>query len=236
MYGGIGSAPHYNRAQHAAMDFAIRKEVPADVSAIRGVVDAAFGTPGEAKLVDSMRERGDTLLSLVAVSTKADSDTDGASQAVIGHIAFSRCTVGGTAGALLAPLGVLPSAQRSGVGSALVKQGLEELRSRGEPFVLVLGHPKYYPKFGFDSALTSQIKAPWPSGDAFMGIHLTATAASARGNVPTERSIEAPICGAGAGGAGAGGATGEHAAGKKLLRGELKIAIAFDEMQDCDEH
>lgn len=129
----------------------IRPEQPDDVAAVRRVNEAAFGRPDEANLVDRLRERATTYLALVAV--------DGGD--VIGHIAFSRITMRPPQPALstlgLAPMAVLPARQRSGVGSALVRAGLAACRQAGADAVFVLGHPTYYPRFGFRPAATHGI-------------------------------------------------------------------------------
>jgi putative acetyltransferase len=75
--------------------------------------------------------------------------------AIVGHILFTPVVVEGrpALGMGLAPLAVLPGRQRQGIGSQLVRRGLDSLRERGCPFVVVVGHPEYYPRFGFEPAL-----------------------------------------------------------------------------------
>ncbi len=144
---------------------AIRKERPEDVPAIREVNERAFGQPQEADVVDRLRRTCDGLLSLVAV----DGDR------VVGHILFSPATVerqGCTAlqGMGLAPMAVLPEHQRQGVGSLLVREGLRMLRASACPFVIVLGHPEYYPRFGFQPASKFGLISQWVGvpDEAFM--------------------------------------------------------------------
>lgn len=131
----------------------IRAETPAHASAIRRVTDAAFaGAPHasgtEGAIVDALRAEGSLALSLVA-------EADGA---VFGHVAFSPVTVAGAdVGWLgLGPLSVLPARQRTGVGAALVRDGLARIRAAGTRGCVVLGDPAYYRRFGFepDPALT----------------------------------------------------------------------------------
>jgi putative acetyltransferase len=71
----------------------------------------------------------------------------------------------------LAPVAVLPEHQRRGLGSMLVQEGIEAMRARNEAILFVLGHPAYYPKFGFSAALAAPIESPFP-GDAFMALEL----------------------------------------------------------------
>lgn len=127
----------------------IRPEVPADVAAIHAVHAAAFETAAEAHLVDALRDAGRLALSLVAV------EPDGGR--IVGHVAFSEVTLTAPGGAVthgmgLAPMAVLPDRQRRGVGGLLVREGLARLAAAGHPFCVVLGHPGYYPRFGFEPA------------------------------------------------------------------------------------
>jgi putative acetyltransferase len=122
----------------------VRAETPGDVDAVRRVVTAAFGRPAEAQLVDALRARGALTLSLVA-------DEGGA---VRGHIAFSEVSITRESGIVrtalgLAPMAVEPGHQRRGLGSQLVRSGLEQCRALGHGVVVVVGHPAYYPRFGF---------------------------------------------------------------------------------------
>jgi len=121
----------------------IRPETPEDVDSIRYVNEQAFGQKGEAELIDKLRKRDVVTLSLVAV--QADQ--------IVGHILFSPVTVeseGSRFEAItLAPMAVLPAYQRKGIGSQMVQVGLEECRRLGHEIVVVVGHPDYYPRFGF---------------------------------------------------------------------------------------
>jgi len=121
----------------------IGPETPEDVESIRHVNEQAFGQEEEAKIIEKLREHGALTISLVAVQ-------DGE---VIGHIAFSPVVIesglSSFVAIVLAPMAVLPPYQRKGIGSQLVRVGLEECRRLGHEIVLVLGHPDYYPRFGF---------------------------------------------------------------------------------------
>ena len=128
----------------------IREERPDDYEAVRRVNDSAFGQPQEGALVDALRVAARPYISLVAVE-------DGR---VVGHIFFSPVTVepdDKSEDAMppamgLAPMAVVPELQRSGVGSRLVRAGLEECKRAGFAAVFVLGHADYYPRFGFAPA------------------------------------------------------------------------------------
>jgi putative acetyltransferase len=148
---------------------AIRVERPADHPAIRQVNEAAFGGTEEATLVEALRASGAILLSLVA-------ETPGG---VIGHALFSRMSIETANGSMpavaLAPVAVLSAHQRHGIGGQLIRAGLEEMRSHGERIVIVVGHPAYYPRFGFSSERARNLDSPFPS-DAFMALELHAGA------------------------------------------------------------
>ena len=126
---------------------------------MRRVNSEAFGQPDEAGIVDALRAHCADRLSLVAL--------DG--EDVVGHILFTPATLERIEGMGLAPMAVLPDRQRDGIGSELVRRGLDELRERGCPFVIVLGHPEYYPRFGFERASARGIRCKWEAPDeAFM--------------------------------------------------------------------
>ena len=143
----------------------IRPETPDDYAAIREINRQAFGQDDEAILVDALREQGYARLSLVAVDQGLP----------VGHILFSDLpivTPERTVPALsLAPLAVIPSHQRRGIGSALVRRGLEACAEHGHAIVIVLGHPEFYPRFGFSADLARPLRSPF-SGDAFMALEL----------------------------------------------------------------
>lgn len=150
---------------------AIRPQRPEDVSRVRHVNELAFGRPAEADLVEKLQQACIDSLSLVA----GDAD-------VVGHILFTPVVIESArrqvAGMGLAPLAVLPDHQRQGIGSELVRHGLQILRERGCPFVVVVGHPEYYPRFGFEPASTRGLRSQWQgvSDAAFMVLVLDAGA------------------------------------------------------------
>lgn len=143
----------------------IREETILDLDGIREVNRLAFGQETEGRLVDLLRAEGAVVASLVAVEGGV----------IVGHILFSELPIeterGTLAGVALAPMAVRPEWQRRGIGSALVQRGLEVCRERGRSVAVVLGHPDYYPRFGFTAALADRLAAPY-SGDAFMAVEL----------------------------------------------------------------
>ena len=152
----------------------IRAESPADAAGIHAVNEQAFGQPMEANLVETLRKTCDTAVSLVA-------EDDGL---IVGHILFTPVVVetgsGPVAGMGLAPMAVLPDRQRQGIGSGLVAAGVEMLRSRQCPFVVVVGHPEYYPRFGFERASRHRLESQWNEvpDEAFMVLVLDPDAMS----------------------------------------------------------
>jgi putative acetyltransferase len=160
----------------------IRPEGAADTSEVRRVHERAFGQPAEADLVDRLREACDDALSLVAED-----------QVVVGHILFTPVIVESAGrqvvGMGLAPMAVLPDRQRQGIGSQLVTRGLDILRERGCPFVVVVGHAEYYPRFGFERASTHGLASQWDgmADAAFMVLVLNARAMADVSGVATYR-------------------------------------------------
>ena len=147
----------------------VRPERPADYEAIAIVVEAAFGRPEQvAQLVERIRasDRYVPELALVAVEEEK----------VVGHTMFSYATLVGDEEQevlQLSPVAVTPARQRDGIGSALIRVGIERAKARHEPLVVVLGHPAYYPRFGFEPCARHNIQPPEPKLEpAFMVLPL----------------------------------------------------------------
>ena len=141
----------------------VRPERPDDVTAIHAVHVASFPSPGEARLVDLLRGAGHLDVSLVAELGSV----------VIGHIAFSPVTAqSAVRGAGLAPLAVVASHRRQGVAAALIRAGLEACQEAGIGWVVVLGEPSYYSRFGFRAASAFGLCDEYRGGPAFQCLEL----------------------------------------------------------------
>ena len=141
------------------MSIEIREECPDDVLAIRDLNRRAFGQDQDGNIVDALRANGAALFSLVATVNKR----------VVGHIMYSPVFVGDVRAAALGPMAVLPECQRQGIGSKLIEAGNRKLKDAGWPFIIVVGHAEYYPRFGFRPARDYGIKCEWDvPDDVFM--------------------------------------------------------------------
>jgi putative acetyltransferase len=146
----------------------IRKEEQKDYDLVRIVNDLAFGGVEEGRIVDKLRKACKKTLSLVAISDKK----------IVGHIFFSPAVIkfnnANIIGMGLAPMAVLPEFQKQGIGSLLVKEGLRRIRGTECPFIIVLGHIDYYPRFGFERASKYGLKCQWSGvpDEAFMALIL----------------------------------------------------------------
>lgn len=155
----------------------IRSEKPEDVQAIRHVHEQAFSGPVEAEIVERLRRANRAPVSLVA-------ERGGR---IVGHILFSPVTVTpskpGVNGAGLAPMAVLPEFQRQGIGSSLIRAGLNECRKLGFDFVVVLGDPRYYPRFGFSRAKDCGLGNEYGVDEEFMVMELAQGALAGTGGM-----------------------------------------------------
>lgn len=153
----------------------IREETPADYAAVRTVNERAFERAGEADLVDALRKNASPYISLVAELDKQ----------VVGHIFFSPVVIESEAASFtalgLAPMAVFPEFQNQAIGSALVRRGLEECSRLDHDVVVVLGHPDYYPRFGFVPAATKGLSSEYPvPNEVFMVVELSPNALAGR--------------------------------------------------------
>ena len=167
----------------------IRAETRDDWEAIAAVTEAAFGKPREARMVDAIRA-SDAFAPELSLVAEEDGD-------IVGHVLLSYVELEDSERRLLelGPMSVAPDRQRSGIGTALVREALRRADARGEPLVLVLGHPEYYPRFGFRRASELGITPPAHRipDEAFMAQPLRAYDPSLRGRVvfPPAYGIEA---------------------------------------------
>ena len=145
----------------------IRKAEADDEAQIAALCDLAFGGSDESRILGQLARDGQTLASLVAHDDRE----------IVGHIAFFEIGLDGEAGGAvgLGPMCVHPSRQRQGIGAGLVRFGLTLMEGAGHSIVFVLGHPDYYPKFGFSADLAAPFAAPW-QGPAFMAKAFSDTA------------------------------------------------------------
>ena len=154
------------------MAASIRTERSGDRDAVFAVHKAAFDTDSEARLVNALRDNAAPVLSFVALVDKA----------IVAHILFSPVTIDSSNVPFvmgLAPMAVLPAHQRQGIGSDLVIRGLEECRLSGVAAVVVLGHPQYYPRFGFAPASTFGVSCEYEvADDTFMALEIAPRAFS----------------------------------------------------------
>lgn len=141
----------------------MRPETPDDIAAIFNVHRQSFETPGEADLVNDLRGAGRLTRSLVAV---VDSE-------VVGHVALSPVTVGGSVvpteggGLGLGPVAVLPTHRNQGIATQLVNTATAWATEQGYEFVVVLGSPAFYSRCGFSPAKAAGLSDEYGGGDAF---------------------------------------------------------------------
>ena len=139
----------------------IKNATDSDLNCVLGIQTDAFGHNKESNLVNDLLndDSAKPLLSLLAVDDKE----------AVGHILFTKVRITGNEDALfamiLAPLAIMPNAQGKGVGGKLIKEGLSQLFEANVNLVFVLGHPEYYPRFGFKPAGIRGFEAPYPIPD-----------------------------------------------------------------------
>lgn len=144
----------------------IRPETPQDYPAIFTLHHQAFGQDGEARLVDALRAEGYVRAAFVAERAGE----------IVGHILFSRLLIHTDNGPIealaLAPMAVMPTLQRQGIGSVLITEALRACQQEGHRIVVVLGHPEFYPRFGFSHTLAIPLQSPYAHGAAWMALEL----------------------------------------------------------------
>lgn len=153
------------------IDYVIRKEETVDFTGIREINLQAFGNgENEANLIELIRNSENFIPDLSLVAANGDGE-------IIGHILFSIIHLVTDQGIVptlgLAPMAVNPGYQNSRIGSSLVKEGIKACKAFGYDHVFVLGHPNFYPRFGFSPSSQFGIKAPFPVPDeVFMALEL----------------------------------------------------------------
>jgi len=140
----------------------VRTATEADRPAIAAVHEAAFGRPHEALIAEALHETGDERISMVAIERDA----------IVGHVVLSEGRVGDEPVLCLGPIGVLPECKLQGVGSALMRAAIAEAGGSGAGVVVLVGHPAYYPRFGFEPARPMGLEAPWDVDEPWMALRL----------------------------------------------------------------
>jgi putative acetyltransferase len=147
------------------MNLFIRPEQPKDIQTIHALVASAFPTDAEARLVDSLRANGKAIYSFVAVNEDDE---------VLGHIMYSPVTTPLPSNGLgLAPVAVKPEFQNQGVGSKLIRASLIEVKADGYDFIVLLGSPAYYQRFGFQAASAFGLQNEYGVDEEFMILNLS---------------------------------------------------------------
>lgn len=154
-------------------------DLPRDAAAVLEVHRRAFGRPDEAALVEAVRASRAPTISLIAQIAPGDGDKS--AWPTVGHVLLSPVTIDGAGeprGLGLGPLAVVPEHQRRGFGARLARAALERAKLLGYAYVVVLGHPSYYPRFGFVPASRFGLRYAGAPADAFMAFELEAGALS----------------------------------------------------------
>jgi putative acetyltransferase len=140
----------------------IRPATGDDRPAIRAVHEAAFGRSLEADIAEALRDTGDERITLVACDAGA----------IVGHVVLSAGRLGDAPVLCLGPIGVLPDRQRDGVGAALMRAAIAEAAGTDAGLVVLVGHPSYYPRFGFERAGPLGLESKWDLDEPWMALRL----------------------------------------------------------------
>ena len=182
--------PTYGRDVATDQPITIRPETRADRDEIAEVIERAFGSPDEARLVDAIRASDDYIAELALVATLQDT--------VVGQVMISKCAVVGddttTPAVMLSPLAVDPEHQRAGIGALLVRTVADRAADLGHPFVVLEGDPRYYSRFGFEPAARFGVKLPlpdWapPEAAQLLRLHANASIPSGRAVYPDSFAV-----------------------------------------------
>jgi putative acetyltransferase len=167
------------------MNARLRPERLADTDAIADVHRRAFGRD-EARIYERLRVDGDLLADLSLLAEEMGQ--------VVGHVALSRGDLGGRPAVALGPIGVVPERQRAGIGTELMHACIELARAAGEDVIVLLGHPSYYPRFGFVPARRLAITPPFDVADeVFMALELRPGAARRGGAFTYPPAFDPPV-------------------------------------------
>jgi len=146
------------------MSIQVRQALDSDRQAVSGIIMAAFGERQGSEIVRLVLDLAEDQTAQPSLSLVAVAD-----DRVIGHILFTKAGIKGikdclhhVRAAILAPLAVHPEYQNQGLGGLLIKEGLRRLKADGVELVFVLGHPDYYPKYGFSEAGVKGLEASYP--------------------------------------------------------------------------
>ena len=158
-----------NQDQRFNSRLIIRPERENDYPKIREVNDFAFGQENEGRLIEKLRQTENFIPELSLVAERNDE--------VVGHILFYPVIIRSDTSKFhslsLGPMAVTPAYQRQGNGSQMVKEGLKVAKKLGHKSVIVVGHPEYYPRFGFKPSSQWKIKVPFDVPDeAFLALEL----------------------------------------------------------------
>jgi putative acetyltransferase len=156
------------------MNLRVRPERSNDIEAIDNLLKTAFGCTEESTLVRALRASDYFVPPLSLVAEEQDEEGE---NRIVGYVLFSRISIETRDGAVpalaLAPMAVAPEQQRQGIGTQLVETGLEACRQLGHSIVVLVGHPEYYPRFGFEPARAYDLEVPFAVPDeAFMALEL----------------------------------------------------------------